>query len=63
MCECAYCGRDNVSGLDRTDSSLGYLKSNVVPACKDCNFAKNDKSIEEFCKWAKKLQEYQLDKV
>lgn len=38
---CAYCEeffQTSGSGLDRVDSSQGYLLTNVVPCCKRCNF-------------------------
>ncbi len=37
---CLYCGDSTLStghGLDRKDSSIGYLVDNVVPCCKVCN--------------------------
>lgn len=64
---CKYCGippsnkkktknslEDGVlySGIDRVDSSIGYSKENVVPACKICNFAKSNMTLEEFRDWA-----------
>jgi hypothetical protein len=36
------------NGIDRIDSSMGYVKGNVVPCCKWCNIAKSNKSVEEF---------------
>jgi len=36
------------SGLDRLDSSRGYVSGNVLPCCKFCNLAKRDYSIEYF---------------
>lgn len=44
--DCNYCG--NISyGLDRIDSSVGYIKGNVVPCCSRCNYMKNtlDKDV------------------
>lgn len=41
---CAYCGwplTPTGVGLDRIDSTLGYIPSNVVPCCWECNQAKN----------------------
>ena len=35
-------------GIDRLDSSKGYVKENVVSCCKECNIAKNDYSPEFF---------------
>lgn len=58
---CYYCGakpsnlrkRDTgievfYQGIDRTDNSLGYVQGNVVPCCKYCNFAKFDRSHDQF---------------
>lgn len=68
--KCHYCGANpsnikktknslgnglKYSGIDRIDSSKGYTKSNVVPCCKVCNYAKSNMTIEEFRKWAKRL--------
>lgn len=47
------------NGLDRIDPSLGYLKSNIVACCKDCNVAKLDKTEEEFISWLKKIAKHQ----
>ncbi len=40
---CHYCGdvlAETGIGLDRVNSSHGYIMSNVVPCCSDCNRAK-----------------------
>jgi hypothetical protein len=50
------------NGLDRIDSSLGYLYNNVVACCKFCNFAKLDKTEEEFYSWIKRLVKHQSQK-
>lgn len=47
------------NGLDRVDPSMGYLRSNVVPCCKDCNVAKLDKTEKEFFSWLKRIAEFQ----
>jgi hypothetical protein len=59
---CYYCGGSDVNnrtyrsiqfrynGVDRIDSSLGYVHGNVVPCCKPCNYAKNCLAQEEFFK-------------
>lgn len=36
------------NGIDRVDSSIGYVSGNCVPACICCNQAKNDLSVSEF---------------
>lgn len=40
---CFYCGiasEDTLNGIDRMDSSVGYLPANCVPCCGTCNFMK-----------------------
>ena len=62
---CYYCGRVGVNlhpyrgfnyrynGIDRVDSSIGYVTGNVVPCCKPCNYAKNELSQSEFLQLAR----------
>lgn len=50
------------NGLDRVDSDLGYTKENSVPCCVDCNFAKNDKTVQEFMAWLRRISEFQEKK-
>lgn len=57
---CAYCDTEPsnrfvendreivYSGIDRIDSSLGYVPGNVQSCCKRCNAAKNNLAHEEF---------------
>lgn len=38
---CSYCGETELRmTLDRVDNNLGHLKTNVVPACIRCNYAR-----------------------
>lgn len=58
--DCAYCGEKSGwpqkrNGIDRVDSSVGYLKVNCVPSCSMCNRAKNNKSEDEFVRWGIKF--------
>lgn len=56
--KCHYCGIEpnkeypninyKVLGIDRIDNNLGYIISNCVPCCKECNFAKVKLSSEQF---------------
>ena len=36
------------SGIDRIDSTKGYMKSNCVPCCKHCNLSKGNLSLDEW---------------
>ena len=50
---CFYCDEklENLGiGLDRisSDKSIGYILSNVVPCCRNCNWMKNDLPQNEF---------------
>jgi hypothetical protein len=42
------------SGIDRIDSSKGYIHGNINPCCKDCNVAKGDKSLIDYFEWVKR---------
>jgi hypothetical protein len=44
------------NGLDRIDSSLPHILSNVVPCCWICNRAKNERTIEEFYQYINLLK-------
>jgi hypothetical protein len=49
---CMYCRRPTTkmhhNGIDRLDSSIGYIRSNCVTCCGGCNIAKGKKTPEEF---------------
>lgn len=38
---CTYCNASENIQIDRKNNSLGYLRANVVPACKRCNTVKS----------------------
>ena len=47
--KCFYCNDIvTTAGLDRIDSSKGYVLGNVVRCCELCNRAKNILSVEDF---------------
>jgi hypothetical protein len=61
---CYYCGflpenlyskenkyNSKINGIDRINSSLGYIDKNIVSCCKICNRFKMDMSFEEFKVW------------
>jgi len=43
------------NGLDRIDNNLPHTLNNVVACCKWCNYAKRERTLEEFKIWIKKL--------
>lgn len=53
---CHYCGGEvNTAGIDRVDSSKGYIIDNCVRCCSICNKAKNNLSVEDFLSHCKKI--------
>lgn len=54
MAPCLYCNESSKNksyeriGIDRIDSSKGYVAENCAPCCYRCNTAKNNMSIEDF---------------
>ncbi len=61
--DCSYCG-DKIStiGIDRVDSSEGYILSNVVSCCYQCNIIKMDYTEKEFLTKIKQIYELQRSK-
>lgn len=74
---CSYCGSpptcemrsrsDNSSysynGLDRIDSSLGYVEANIVPCCWVCNRMKSDMGLDDFLRHVAKIANHSADHV
>ncbi len=67
---CVYCGSpprevsvyDNgrpiglrANGVDRVDNHLGYVHTNVVPACSTCNLAKHKQPVGQFLAWIRRI--------
>jgi hypothetical protein len=53
---CFYCGdKIDTIGLDRKDSNIGYIKSNIVPCCRTCNWMKTSQSPDDFINRCKKI--------
>lgn len=69
---CRYCGKPPsqinkqgnapgvciYNGIDRIDNAIGYITTNTVSCCKECNFAKSNKNIADFLCWVKTIYEY-----
>ena len=43
------------NGIDRIDSSKGYIQGNVVSCCKECNISKMDTDYFEYLKRIEKI--------
>jgi len=51
MSPCYYCGiiqEKGFNGVDRPDSTKGYVPDNALPCCEICNFMKGDESPNTF---------------
>ena len=46
-----------IHGIDRMDNAEGYIQSNCVPCCKDCNFMKKNHSFYSFIDRCKRIAE------
>jgi hypothetical protein len=56
---CHYCGDYEVMGVDRVDNRIGYLISNSVPCCFECNFMKRNMDKYRFVNRAVKIAKHQ----
>lgn len=59
---CVYCGKENddknINGIDRIDSSHGYIYGNVQTCCAVCNRMKNDLPENQFFEHLKQIISY-----
>ena len=51
-------GRYIYNGIDRIDSSLGYVPNNVTSCCGQCNMAKRDMTVGEFIAWGRSFYKH-----
>lgn len=47
------------SGVDRSDNTLGYIPSNSVPCCGQCNHAKKNFPLKQFTDWLARVSAFQ----
>lgn len=60
---CYYCKKaTNIIGIDRTDNRIGYIISNCVSCCKQCNLAKGVRTKEEFYEMCRLVTENRYTK-
>lgn len=55
---CFYCNDETSKGIDRFNNKLGYTNENVVPCCKNCNFMKNNLTINDFLQHIEKIYKF-----
>ena len=51
-------GQYTYNGVDRQDSSLGYVKENVVACCATCNYAKASMTFKLFKEWIARVHKH-----
>ncbi|AGE50193.1 hypothetical protein ATCVCanal1_460L [Acanthocystis turfacea Chlorella virus Canal-1] len=61
---CSYCCRQttdsHMNGIDRVNNNVGYIRSNCVTSCHDCNLMKLVSKKEEFLVHMKKIAQHVL---
>jgi len=55
--ECFYCGKEPElsNGIDRKDNDGPYIMTNIVTACKECNWMKGTVHIDDFLEQCRKV--------
>lgn len=56
--DCAYCDKPLPTqgyGIDRVDSSLGYISGNLLPCCKKCNTIKGNSELPDLLAHIKQM--------
>lgn len=60
---CTYCGDENkTKGIDRVDNKEGYTLKNSKSCCKQCNYMKNNWTVDEFLSRINKICQHQNSK-
>jgi len=57
---CVYCGSGNKIGIDRKDSSIGYVIDNCQPACSTCNMMKYTSDEDSFLQQIIRIYKHRL---
>jgi hypothetical protein len=64
--QCYLCGKfptiTHKNGLDRVDSLIGYIESNLQTCCSNCNYMKSNYSLELFLHKCESISKYYLSK-
>jgi hypothetical protein len=51
------------NGIDRMDSSIGYIENNCVSCCESCNYLKNNIPFEEFIEKVSKIYKNMIENM
>lgn len=51
------------NGIDRIDSSKGYVEDNVVTCCSTCNYAKRSMTREQFLSWINRVYKHSVASI
>lgn len=52
-----------VNGIDRKEPSIGYIPSNCVPCCSQCNFAKGSMTFDQFLGWLSRIVNFRCNTI
>jgi hypothetical protein len=59
---CSFCNRETTNthrnGIDRNDNSIGYIESNCIPCCNECNYMKGSLTYIQFIECCKNVRDY-----
>lgn len=64
--ECFYCSYKDekmYNGIDKIDSSLGYIKDNCVACCAICNYMKNTMDVGSFLRKVREIAIFNKDLI
>lgn len=66
--DCGYCGIANIedmhqNGIDRIDTTKGYIEGNIIACCFFCSMIKSDIGLEEFKESIRKIVNYTKDRL
>ena len=63
--KCIYCDAapSPINGIDRVDSSDGYVEGNMVSCCSRCNIAKSTMTVSDFIRWARRVAAHSLKEM
>jgi hypothetical protein len=65
--DCYLCGKEstdtNTNGIDRVDNAVGYTIANCKACCKECNYMKNNYSLEDLLEKIERISDNWSDRI